>query len=180
MKVTAGVYKGRVLKVPKQIRPTQDIVKKALFNIMGDVRGISFLELFAGSGAVGFEALSRGARPVVFVDSRSDSISAIQANIRSFAAEGHCLVMHQDAVRAVSFLSRSGKSFDIVFFDPPYHGDEAKNVLKTLEACDIVARAGFVVIQHSKKEVLPEETANLKVVKQSRYGETVLSVYQKI
>jgi len=180
VRIIAGFYKGRVLKVPAHIRPTQDNVRKAVFDIMGDIVSLSFLELFAGSGAIGLEALSRGAAPVVFVESHSACARAVNENIKALGAQDTCFVIHQDAARAIEGLCRSGKKFDVVFLDPPYYEDTAKNVLITLEAYDIVAPAGVVIVQHFKKDLLPEKTAHLAQFKQNRYGDTLVSFYHRI
>lgn len=178
MRISTGLYKGRRLEAPAGIRPTQDNVRKAVFDILGDISSLSFLELFAGSGSVGFEALSRGARPVVFVDSQSACVRVLNRSIEALNARDACFVIGQDVSRAVQGLHRSGKKFDIVFLDPPYYADTAKNVLKTLEACDIVAPTGLVIVQHFRKDLLPLETALFIQFKQSRCGDTTLSFFR--
>ena len=105
--------------MPKGIRPTQNRVRKAVFDILGDVKGLSFLELFAGSGAVGLEALSRGASGVIFVEGNRDAQVAINSNIQALKLQ-NCMLMSRGAEETIPFLHKSGRKFDIIFMDPPY------------------------------------------------------------
>jgi 16S rRNA (guanine966-N2)-methyltransferase len=120
MRIISGYYKGRKLLSPPAIRPTQDMVRKSMFDILGDIEGLAFLELFAGSGAVGFEALSRGAKPVVFVEQDRQALKAITLNQESLKAQENSLIIAKDVLQTVPFLHKQGKKFDIVFLDPPY------------------------------------------------------------
>ena len=191
MRITTGIYKGRNLIMPKGIRPTQNLARKAIFDIIGDIEGLTFLELFAGSGAVGLEASSRGAEEVVFVENSGSCVKAINENIALLQGSGISqarpkgyIVIQSDANEAVKQLSRQKKSFDIVFFDPPYiRGDAeeslAKKTLQTLCAYDILPPTGLIIAQYSKKDSLPEKLGVLSLLKLSVYGETKLSFYQK-
>ncbi len=114
MRINSGKYKGRVIEMPKAIRPTQDKVRKALFDILGDIEGLSFLELFAGSGAVGFEALSRGVSDLTLVEYNRDCLMAIRKNIESLKARS-CVLYEAEAEKAIGALERNDKRFDIVF-----------------------------------------------------------------
>jgi 16S rRNA (guanine966-N2)-methyltransferase len=178
MRITTGIYKGRKIWMPKGIRPTQNKVRKALFDILADIEGSSFLELFAGSGAVGFEALSRGARELVLVEHNRDCLLAIRKNIVSLDVRP-CAVYAQEAERAIIALDRDARRFDTIFLDPPYYQGEAKKILQMLGAYDILAPNGFVVVQHFKKDKLPAESGELALVKVAGYGDTVLSFYKK-
>ncbi|HTZ11497.1 MAG TPA: 16S rRNA (guanine(966)-N(2))-methyltransferase RsmD [Candidatus Margulisiibacteriota bacterium] len=178
MRITTGIYKGRNIGVPKGIRPTQDKVRKALFDILGDVEGESFLELFAGSGGVGFEALSRGARELVLVEQNQDCLLAIRKNIDSLAAKS-CITYPLEAEKAIAALHKDGRRFDIIFLDPPYYKDMAKKILQMLGPYDILAPDGFVVVQHFKKDSLPVENEGLVLVKEAGYGDTFLSFYRR-
>ncbi len=189
MRITTGIYKGRKIVMPQGIRPTQDKVRKALFDILGDIKGLSFLELFAGSGAVGLEAISRGAVQVVLVEAQRASLEAIEKNIASLGVKD-CTVFPIAAAKAVGSLEKAKKSFDIVFLDPPYDKNRAsaqkspdeeesatKKTLQMLGACDIVTPDGLVVAQHFKNDDVPERAGKLELLRQSRYGDTVLSFY---
>ncbi|MDD5120812.1 MAG: 16S rRNA (guanine(966)-N(2))-methyltransferase RsmD [Candidatus Omnitrophica bacterium] len=178
MRITTGKYRNRKLHVPRGIRPTQDKVRKAIFDILGDVSGLVFLELFAGSGAVGFEALSRGVSELVMIESNRDAVLAIKRNIEQLKAGG-CNLFHLEAEKGVKLLFLDKKQFDIVFVDPPYCKDMAKKILQTLEGYDILAPHGLIVIQHSKAELLPEESPKFDLIKEARYGDTRLSIFRK-
>jgi len=203
MRIISGKYKGRTIKMPKGIRPTQNKVRKALFDILGEINGLSFLELFAGSGAVGFEALSQGAKEVVFVEKDRKCIEKIEENL-SVLAFSRSRVLALDALVAIKQLGESGEKLDIIFLDPPYYkrkvprhhasrssaGDSgskvavmgeslSKKTLQTLGAYDILAPNGFIVVQHFKKDNLPDRLGDLVLFKQARYGDTILSFYKK-
>jgi 16S rRNA (guanine(966)-N(2))-methyltransferase RsmD len=178
MRILTGKYKGRLIKIPKGIRPTQNKARKAIFDILGDVEGLSFLELFAGSGAVGFEAISRGAREIIFVEKERRCQEEIKKNLSvlNFLSSQ---ILGLDALEAIKRLSYQGKKFDIVFLDPPYYQGLSKKTLQKLEAYDILAPYGFIIVQHFKKDCLPDSLGVLTLLKQPRYGDTVLSFYKK-
>jgi 16S rRNA G966 N2-methylase RsmD len=202
MRIITGIYKGRKLHFPRGIRPTQDKVRKALFDILGDIKGLSFLELFAGSGAIGFEALSRGVKDLTLVEYNQDCLLAIKRNIESLKTDA-CQIYPQETGRAIRSLNASGRKFDIIFLDPPYYkvkaipslllqksGDGSaageqmkeslsKNTLQILGACDILAPTGFIIVQHFKKDELPKESVFLSLLKEARYGDTIISFYQR-
>jgi 16S rRNA (guanine966-N2)-methyltransferase len=178
MRITSGKYKGRIIKMPKGIRPTQNKVRKALFDILGDVEGLSFLELFAGSGAVGLEAASRGACAVVFVENDRDCLAVIKDNIATLKA-GNCVAYPLEVGRFLRNLSTLNKKFNIIFLDPPYHNEEVKKTLQIFDAYDILAPNGLIIAQHFKKDKLPDQSGNLAVIKQAGYGDTLLTFYSR-
>lgn len=180
IRITTGLYKGRKIVMPLGIRPTQNITRKAIFDILGDVEGLSFLELFAGSGAVGIEAASRGVREVVLVEHNSLALEALKQNL-SFVKHTSYSLIPLDAQAAIGRLAGEGRKFDIIFFDPPYRKDEgslAKKTLQTLSAYDILSPAGLIIGQHPKKESLPEQLGVLSLLKLATYGNTSLSFYK--
>jgi len=178
MRITTGKYRNRRIQMPKGIRPTQDKVRKAIFDILGDISGLTFLELFSGSGAVGLEALSRGVSELFMVESNRESILTIKRNIELLKAT-NCNLYHLEAEKGVKLLFLDKKYFDIIFIDPPYLKDMAKKILQTLEGYDIVAPHGLIVIQHSKAELLPKESLKFDLIKEARYGDTRLSIFRK-
>ncbi len=178
MRILSGKYKGKFIVMPKGIRPTQDKVRKALFDILGDIEGVSFLDLFAGSGSMGFEAASRGVTELVLVEDNRICQVAITKNIELLDVK-MCSLYPQEACKAIEILHKNKKKFEIVFLDPPYYKDAAKKTLQILEAYDIVAPNGFVVVQHFKKDILPKNIANIVMFKQAKYGDTLLSFYKK-
>jgi len=178
MKIITGRYKGRVIAMPKGIRPTQNKVRKAIFDILSDIEGLSFLELFAGSGAVSFEAASRGASRVALVEENRSAQQAIDANIQALKLQ-NCQLIPLKAEAAIPSLQRKGIKFDIVFLDPPYREALSKKILQMLDAYDILAPNALVIAQHPKSEKLEDLPPGLKLIKQSRYGDTFLSFYRK-
>ena len=178
MRILTGKYKGRLIHMPRGIRPTQDKVRKALFDILGDMDDVSFLELFAGSGAIGFEALSRGAKELTLVEYNRDCQLAIRRNIDSLKAVS-CEVHPALADKAIRLFHKDSRQFDVIFLDPPYYQDLSKKTLHTLETCDILAPNGFIVVQHFKKDDLPETLGVFSLFKRKIYGDTVLSFYQQ-
>lgn len=165
--------------MPKGIRPTQAVARKAIFDILGDIEGLSFLELFAGSGAVSFEALSRGAKVAVLVEPNSECAAAIRKNIELLKTPESSILYPIDSLKAIKSLQQGRKTFDIIFLDPPYYQDWVKKTLQTLGACDILTPNGLVVAQHFKKESLPELPGVLSLLRQYTYGSTVLSIFRK-
>lgn len=185
MKILAGKYKGKNFYMPEGIRATQDLVRKAIFDILGnDMEGLIFLDLFAGSGSIGFEAISLGAKEVIFVEHDPHCVETIEESVSLFNLrrneenDGICEVFETDAFTAMRMFARQGKMFDVIFIDPPYEVELAKKALISLEACVILHPNSFVVVEHSKKEKLPQECGLLKRIKEKRYGNTFLSIYQ--
>lgn len=164
--------------MPRGIRPTQDKVRKALFDILGDINGLSFLELFSGSGAMGFEAVSRGVLDLTLVEDNRDCQLAIRKNIASLQLK-NCQSYQKDVLGAIKAFHQQKKKFEIIFLDPPYYHDASKKTLQTLDAYDILAPNGLVVVQHFKKDNLPDNLGVLSLFRQARYGDTVLSFYKK-
>jgi 16S rRNA (guanine(966)-N(2))-methyltransferase RsmD len=191
MRIIGGEHRGRTIKMPKtgKARPTQDRVREAVFNIIREkVPGSKVLDLYAGSGAFGIEALSRGAQSAIFVDNNINCIRAIKSNLSSVDYRAPLArVFKNEAVKAIAALKEKGAAFDIIFLDPPYNKASfdklrislAKNCLIKIAGCDILSQHGFVVAEHFVKDILPEETGTLSLVKRRKYGDTVVSFYQK-
>ncbi len=177
MRVTGGIGKGRRLRVPagSRVRPTSDKVKQALFNILGEnVKGALFLDLFAGAGGVGIEALSRGAARVVFVDDSRDSLNAIRKNIEQTGFGDRAQVV---ASHAEKFLAKTSEQFDIIFLDPPYTL-ELSPLLAVMAESGILKADSIVVAEHFKKQPSPERAGNLTLYREAQYGDTVLAFYK--
>lgn len=179
MRINSGEYKGRRVLMPAGIRPTQDKVRKALFDILGDIEGLSFLELFAGSGAVGFEAASRGAKNLALVELNRECLLAIEKNIEALKIKS-CDIYPKETDDAIKALHKGKNKFDIIFLDPPYYKGLSKKTLQTLIAYDILAPGGLVIVQHFKKDNLPDVLGDLALFRQAHYGDTCLSFYRKV
>jgi 16S rRNA (guanine(966)-N(2))-methyltransferase RsmD len=181
IRVIAGRAKGRKLVAPEglETRPTGARVRQTLFDILAPrIAGARFLDLCAGAGAVGFEALSRGASRVVLVDSSPAAVRALKANAEALrSAGGDVAILRQDARRAIASLADEGRSFELVFLDPPYQGGLYEEVLAGLGESPLLAEHGLVVAQHFKKHALPETIAGLSRSRAVRVGDHQLSFY---
>jgi len=180
MYITGGEFKGKRLNIPKSkdTRPTRQLVKKAMFDVLGDfVCGKEVLDLFSGSGALGFEALSRGANRVSFIENRRGALKVIKENTRLLGQGLKCRVISRDALLVLKGFKKQGLKFDLVFADPPYYQDLAKKCLFALDKYDILRNSVIIVIEHYKKDKLPPQVGRLKLYKLRQYGDTVVSFY---
>jgi 16S rRNA (guanine966-N2)-methyltransferase len=178
MRIIGGEARGRPVRLPGgcRIRPTADRVKKSLFDILHPVTGKSFLDLFAGSGNVGLESLSRGVQFAVFVERDVRLAEAIRKCLSQLGLGERAEVIAADAERGLGRLVQRKERFDIVFADPPYDEGLAIETLKWLERGDVLAESGIVVLQHSIREKLEGlQISAMVVTDQRRYGDTVLS-----
>lgn len=176
IRVISGTARGRKLKVPKgkSVRPTQDRIREAIYNMLGEqVAGARVLDLYSGSGALGIEALSRGAAGALFVDNDPRCIAVIKENLDKAGLTG---TVRKGNVRAI-IKNMAGKKFDLVFADPPYGKDLARNLLSQLSKYSILPFCSVVVIEHSNREAV-EQTPEWRRIKERRYGDTVISVYR--
>ena len=185
MRITGGSARGRKLIPPKtdSIRPTCDRVREALFNILGGrIDGCQMLDLFAGTGAIGIEALSRGASRVLFVDRSREAGRLIESNLRlciprpqaAFLPLDLAAVSHLQSLRAAM---QPGDRFDLVVMDPPYQKNLAQRLLAMVEEADILATEGLVVVEEHRHVALPESVGSLVLADHRRYGETGLWFY---
>lgn len=158
------------------VRPTSDKVKQALFNILGDrVTGAIFLDLFAGAGGIGIEALSRGAERVMFVDVSRDSLAVVKHNIEELGFRNRAEAVLSPAE---VFLKKPSGPFDIVFLDPPY-AEKMWPLLELLAAAGVLKPDSIVVAELFKKQPSPESAGCLSRYREARYGDTVLAFYRK-
>jgi 16S rRNA (guanine966-N2)-methyltransferase len=175
LRVSGGEARGRRLKTPKNIRPTQGVVKQAIFNMVGpDIQGSGVLDLFAGSGALGIEALSRGAASVTFVDHQPRGLAILRQNLDALGLKDRAHVVRGDVVRWLEASPDVVKTARFVFLDPPYE-DVALD--RALRALDREVDHATVVAEHSRRQSLPE-LARLKLDRQRRYGDTLVSVFR--
>ncbi|MFZ3579393.1 16S rRNA (guanine(966)-N(2))-methyltransferase RsmD [Virgibacillus sp. DJP39] len=183
MRVIAGTLKGRQLKaVPgNKTRPTTDKVKEAIFQIIGPFfDGGYCLDLFAGSGSLGIEALSRGMQHTVFVDKQSKAIHTIHENIRDLNLESNTEVFRTDATRAIHAASKRGLQFDLILLDPPYSKADYGELLNEIVKLNLIKQEGYIYCEHDQNEVLPKNPTHYTLVKHAAYGGTIgVSLYQK-
>ncbi len=178
IRIIGGTWKGRRLKlVPSPaVRPMQDKVKGALFNIIQDrLAGSVCLDGFAGTGSIGLEALSRGAARAVFVDEFYPAVKVIRANVTACGAEDRAVVIHKEFNRAVIDLARKGVAFDIIFLDPPYRLLEERNPLRVIRKRKILKPDGLIVLRHYYKVRLKEGDFALERTK--ALGDDVLAFF---
>ena len=168
--------------MPAGIRPTQNVLRAAIFDLLGhDLSGLSFLELFAGSGAVGMEAISRGAEEVVMIEHNDLNAKTIQENCELLGIElgGNFSLIHAEAFTTIKRISEEHKPFDIVFFDPPYGQKLAKKTLKLITSRDILHAQSLVCVQLETSEKL-EVPDDFTVLTERRYGSSYLMVLQRV
>jgi len=180
MRVITGQAKGRRLKAPRGFttRPTTDRVKESLFNILRDIPcRATVLDLFAGSGGLGIEALSRGAEKAVFVDQSSASCQVITENLKTTGLLPKASVLKYEALKALELLSRQGWVFTLIFCDPPYLSGLAEAALQKVTSLKIVTDGAIFVTEHSRRETLPERIGGFVLVRREQYGETMMSFY---
>ncbi|HVO65742.1 MAG TPA: 16S rRNA (guanine(966)-N(2))-methyltransferase RsmD [Syntrophales bacterium] len=181
MRIIGGEAKGKHIYSPKrsQTRPTSDGIKESLFNILQDVSGKSFIDLFAGSGNIGLEALSRGAAKVVFVEKNAAMVNGIKRNLKELGFNDKYEILATEAVKGIRQLQKRGECFDFLFADPPYEKGFIGEIIKCLCDGSVVSQDGIVIIQHSKREdVLGQNTDNFVLTDQRRYGDTLLSFFK--
>ena len=174
LRVSGGEARGRRLKTPKNIRPTQGMVKQAIFNMVApEIEGADVLDLFAGSGALGIEALSRGAASVTFVDHQARGLAILRQNLDALGFKARAHVVRGDVVRWLATSPGAVGTAGIVFLDPPYDDVVLDRALKALDAG--VATDAVVVAEHSRRQRLPE-LSRLRVDRDRRYGDTMVTV----
>jgi len=181
LRVITGLAKGRKLKAPKGMltRPTSDRVKEALFNVLGErVVEARFLDLFAGSGNVGIEALSRGAVRAVFVEQNPRALQVLRENLETVGFQEQAQVLGQDVIRALDFLGKKQAEFDLIYVDPPYLKGFEQGVLEKVSQYGLMADGGILVIESSKRDLLPSEAGRLELYRTQDYGDTSLSYYR--
>jgi 16S rRNA (guanine966-N2)-methyltransferase len=179
LRIISGEHRGRILSSVKktEVRPSSDKVKGSIFNVLKDeVAGKCVLDLFAGSGNLGIEALSRGAEFVTFVDSSPQSIEVINENIESLNLGKRSKMVGMDCLEA---LPKLGGKFGIIFADPPYLGGFAQKVIDLTVESDILEKDGILVLEHHKKETFKCPEEKLLYAKAKRFGDTVVSFFVK-
>lgn len=182
MRVIAGEFKGRQLKsVPShQTRPTTDKVKEAVFHMIGPYfQGGRALDLFAGSGGLGIEAMSRGVESCVFVDQQQKAIKTIHENIELLRIHERTEVFRTDAMRAIKAAGKRGLSFEYIFLDPPYKKFSYKDLMEALLEHDLIGENGIVICEHDASESIPSTVGRLKLIKSDIYGTNIgVSIFE--
>jgi 16S rRNA (guanine(966)-N(2))-methyltransferase RsmD len=186
LRVITGSAKGRPLKTVKgrDIRPTADRVKESLFNVLGPrIPNSVFLDLFAGSGGVGIEALSRGAGLCVFVDLQTDHLKVVEENLTATGLRAQAELLRRDARAAVADLGARKRRFDFIFVDPPYGQELVPAALAGIAAHGLLNKGGWALCEHHRKDSVPEtvpgagEAGGLVKFRELVFGEIVISLY---
>ncbi len=179
MRVTGGSLKGRRLRAPREgLRPTSDRVREALFARI-DPEGASVLDLYAGTGALGIEALSRGADRAVFVERSARCAAVLRGNLETLGVSERCEVLVAQALRAIPRLAERGLRFDLVLLDPPYASEESGAVLAALAGAELLPEGAIVVVESSRRRP-PPAVEGLEVLDERRYGETLVTRFRAL
>jgi len=175
LKITSGIFRGQIISRPKtdQTRPVTEQTRQAIFQVLGDVEGLSALDLYAGSGALGFEALSLGCKKVTFVDSGSVAIQAIKLTASSLPVSNQSRIIKSTFEK---YFSQETEKYNLIFFDPPY-ADFSPKWLEN--AFTLLKKSGIVVTSSSSKTELETDYAGAELVKQKNYGDTTVGYYRK-
>jgi 16S rRNA (guanine966-N2)-methyltransferase len=187
MRVIAGTYRRRILKSLKglALRPTSDRLRETLFNVLGaGLAGSRFVDLFAGTGAIGIEALSRGAMEIIFIENHVPAANLIRKNLESLGVRSGVTVLAVDALRGLDMLAARHRPgdlpFDFIFLDPPYAAaDDYARVLRFLGAAAFLAADGIVIAEHHRKFDLPEHPGELQRVRVLKQGDAALSFFRR-
>lgn len=179
LRIIGGEWRGRKLRFPDapNLRPTPDRVRETIFNwLMPVIHGARCLDLFAGSGALGLEALSRGAAFTTFVDSHNKATQALQGHLDLLAANNKAEVIQMDSVK---FLNKAAQAYNLVFLDPPYHLDFMGKVVPLLEENNWLTENAMLYLEIEKRQSLPELPANWQKLKEKTAGEVNYFLFQR-
>lgn len=182
IRITGGIFRGQKLITLESIRtrPTPSILRESLFNIIGkEVENEAFLDLYAGFGVVGIEAISRGARPVFFVESSFKSASAIKRNLKNLKIKESTQIFIMKTERALKIIPTYSVKFKFIFMDPPYHDCEnIEDIFKLIVENNLLKEEGKIFFQHFKK-ITPPSLTEWELLKTYKYGENYLSVFKQ-
>ncbi len=182
MRIVAGQYRSRVLKSPGKLRlrPTSDRLRETLFNILGPaVEESLFVDVYSGTGAVGVEALSRGAREVIFIEQRPAAVALIRKNLEQLGVTVGAEILAMDALRGLEVLTSQHVLADFIFLDPPYkEAGEYERVLDFLDSTHLLAPSGRIIVEHNRRRELPERLMRLERSRIVEQGDAALSFYR--
>jgi 16S rRNA (guanine(966)-N(2))-methyltransferase RsmD len=182
MRVISGKFRGKRLHGPRgrELRPTSDRLKETLFNILGPgIQGAAVLDAFAGTGAIGLEALSRGAQAVVFIESDREAVRLIRKNLQWCGVTSGYQILQEDVFTSLRSLARSGFQADIAFLDPPYRWGPYRDLLATLFQTGIASAETRVVLEHHRKTALPDSDPEFSCIRIVSQSDKCLSFYSK-
>ena len=180
MRIIAGDFKGRKLETPigYDIRPTTEKVKEAIFSILqNDLYDAVCCDLFSGTGNLGLEALSRGAKKCFFCDNSRDSINITKRNIKACKAEDISVILPGDFEKCLARIESLGEKADIFLLDPPYREGLYERCFELIREYDLLAEDGIILAEHERKDEFPDEMFGFKLIKERNYGSITLSIY---
>jgi 16S rRNA (guanine(966)-N(2))-methyltransferase RsmD len=183
MRIVAGSAKGRVLAAPKSddvIRPTADRVRETIFNVLGQrCDGLTVLDLFAGTGALGLEAVSRGASKAVLVDRDKEALALCRLNTDTLKFTDRVEILPATAIAGIAALGKKGRVFELVFSDPPYALTAGVAVLEALAEAKVVSEGGVAVIEHGREETLPERVGDFVRIDERDFGTAIVTIFRR-
>lgn len=181
MRVISGIKRGHKLISPKglEVRPTEDRIKESVFNILNTINSDSLiLDLFAGSGSIGIEFLSRGAKECYFVDISAISLSTVKDNLIHTSFLDNGIIINKDATKAITEFSKKNIYFDYIYLDPPFrHEDLLLNIVELINRNSILSPDGIIIIEHEKELILDDNLYGFIKYKNKTYGSKTLDFY---
>ncbi len=182
MRIVGGSARGRALAAPKAaevIRPTADRVRETIFNVLGQrCDGLQVLDLFAGTGALGLEAVSRGATRAVLVDRGREALTLCKENAQTLGFSDRIEIIPSGVIEAISALGKQGRVFELIFSDPPYAMTAGVAVLEALSHAKVLCEEGMAVIEHGNEEVLPPQVGDFERIDHRTFGTTDVSIFR--
>lgn len=182
MRIITGIARGRVIKAPEGLntRPTSDRVKESMFNIIDYHYSYEkVLDLFAGSGNLGLEAISRGAKKCIFVEQSKEAYNYLVDNIKNLKFQEHSEHYKQDAFVALEILSKRGEKFDLIFLDPPYGKGLVEKSIEMIYKKDLLDDDGVIVSEQNVNDIIPDIIGDIKKVRVEKYGRTTIAFWSK-
>jgi 16S rRNA (guanine(966)-N(2))-methyltransferase RsmD len=180
MRVISGIYKGRRLKAVEglQVRPTSDRLRETLFNVLSSsIEGSRFVDICAGTGAVGIEALSRGAAHVTFIEANRRAAQVLSENLAHCGITENVKVINRDALSTLKYFGQHLLQFDYFYLDPPYNSELYSQILWTLARSKLIAEEGLVIVEHRKTHELLPNYDYLRPYRQIRQGDSCLTLF---
>ncbi|MDX5683031.1 16S rRNA (guanine(966)-N(2))-methyltransferase RsmD [Clostridioides difficile] len=181
MRVISGKARGLKLNTPKNedVRPTTDRVKESPFNMINSyIMESEVLDLFAGTGSLGIECLSRGAKSCTFVDISKESIDIVKSNIKKARVESESIILNLDFKTAIDKLKLQNSKFDIIFMDPPYYKNMFIEAIEKIDNSNLLNEDGIIVVEHDTNDLFPDKICKLEKTRDKKYGNTTLTFYK--
>lgn len=182
MRIVTGRAKGRAIKAPEGMntRPTSDRVKESIFNIISTrMYDSNCLDVFAGTGNLGLEAISRGAKYCTFIEKDKNTYKILRENIETLKFEKDCVTYNQDAFNVLKLIEKKGEKYDIIFLDPPYSKGLIDKSIEEISTLDILKGDGVIISEYDDKDIIPDKIGDIRVYRTEKYGRTKVSFWSK-